>query len=65
MAEACPRCGVRGDIGCPHQPAEGPPPPAVAKPTKPKRSSLSGGGRYKIISSGDGQGLNFRAKKRD
>jgi hypothetical protein len=62
MTEPCGRCGVRADVGCRHQPPEGEPPVQMAVVDK-RRSVISGGGRYKITMSQDGQGKNFHRRK--
>lgn len=66
MSESCYRCGVRADIGCKHRPAEGAPPLAIAQPEPEedgRRSKISGGGNYKMVSSADGNGRNFHRRK--
>jgi len=52
--EPCPRCGVRADVGCKHRPAEGSPPPAIARAEYEKRD-----GRRNYT----GQGHNFHRAK--
>lgn len=43
MSEGCPLCGVRGDVGCKHQPASGFPPPAIndSAPKKKRAGNLN------------------------
>lgn len=42
-SEPCPRCGVRADVGCKHQPAVGPAPPAIARADYEKRDGRKNG----------------------
>lgn len=44
MSEACPRCGIRADIGCKHQPAHGRA-PVQEEPRRDGRSIDRGQGR--------------------
>lgn len=53
MADPCSRCGVRGDVDCPHRPGIGAAPAALSEATPPDKRRLPK----------PGAGLNFRRIK--
>jgi hypothetical protein len=61
LAEPCQRCGVRADIGCRHQPAEGKAPVQVAEPPQPRQRQKDGGQGWAFHRSKQTQSLRGKA----